>query len=46
VLIHGTLPPAHLHARRWWEDRHLRALSDGADHGERWPRRKRLRVGQ
>ena len=20
VLIHGTLPPAHLHARRWWEE--------------------------
>ena len=21
VLIHGTLPPAHLSARRWWEER-------------------------
>ena len=20
VLIHATLPPAHLHGRRWWED--------------------------
>ena len=20
VLIHGTLPPAHLIARRWWEE--------------------------
>lgn len=26
VLLHGTLPPIHLAAVRWWEDRQLRAL--------------------
>ena len=26
VLLHGTLPPVHLRAVRWWEDRHLAAL--------------------
>jgi type IV secretion system protein VirD4 len=30
VLIHGTLPPAHLEARRWWEVPHLKQLADGA----------------
>jgi type IV secretion system protein VirD4 len=46
VLIHGTLPPAHLHARRWWADRHLKALSEGSDPEGRCPRRERLRIGQ
>ena len=27
VLIHGTLPPAHLRARRWWEERPLKAAA-------------------
>lgn len=26
VLVHGTLPPVHLLARRWWTDPHLTAL--------------------
>jgi type IV secretion system protein VirD4 len=26
LLIHGTLPPAHLHARPYYRERHLRAL--------------------
>lgn len=26
VLLHGTLPPIHLRAVRWWEDKHLAAL--------------------
>jgi type IV secretion system protein VirD4 len=30
VLIHGTLPPAHLHARRWWSDPYLQHLAVGA----------------
>lgn len=31
LLIHGTLPPAHLVARRYYDERRLRALSgDGA----------------
>jgi type IV secretion system protein VirD4 len=34
VLIHGTLPPAHLHARRWWTDPHLQQLA-GVDPGTR-----------
>lgn len=47
VLIHGTLPPAHLHARRWWEDRYLNAVSEGEEPEHRWlPGRPRLRVGQ
>ncbi len=29
VLIHGTLPPAHLRWRRWWKDRTLRQWHDG-----------------
>lgn len=31
VLLHGTLPPIHLRAVRWWEDRHLRALVPNGD---------------
>jgi type IV secretion system protein VirD4 len=27
LLIHGTLPPAHLHARPYFRERHLRALA-------------------
>jgi type IV secretion system protein VirD4 len=46
VLIHGTLPPAHLHARRWWTDRDLTALSEGVEPARWWPGRSRLRVGQ
>ena len=29
LLLHGTLPPAHLVGRRPWEDRRLRALAAG-----------------
>jgi type IV secretion system protein VirD4 len=28
LLIHGTLPPAHLHARPYYRERHLRVLSE------------------
>jgi type IV secretion system protein VirD4 len=28
LLIHGTLPPAHLHARPYYRERHLRALAN------------------
>jgi type IV secretion system protein VirD4 len=32
VLIHGTLPPAHLHSRRYWTEPGLRHLvASGAD---------------
>jgi type IV secretion system protein VirD4 len=27
LLVHGTLPPAHLHARPWYRDRRLRTLA-------------------
>jgi type IV secretion system protein VirD4 len=27
LLIHGTLPPAHLHARPYYRERHLRVLA-------------------
>ena len=33
VLIHGTLPPAHLQARLYWKDRHLQRLRDGEASG-------------
>jgi len=29
LLLHGTLPPAHLIGRRPWEERRLRSLGDG-----------------
>ena len=29
LLLHGTLPPAHLIGRRPWEDRRLRKLAEG-----------------
>lgn len=29
LLLHGTLPPAHLHARPYYRDRHLAARADG-----------------
>lgn len=29
VLIHGTLPPAHLRAQHWWTDPYLEALAAG-----------------
>jgi len=29
LLIHGTLPPAHLIGRRPWEERRLRSLASG-----------------
>lgn len=44
LLLHGTLPPAHLHSRRWWTERRLRRLAAGhprrdqphpTPHGER-----------
>lgn len=32
LLIHGTLPPAHIRARAWWADRRLSArVPDGFD---------------
>lgn len=34
VLLHGTLPPIHLRAVRWWEDRHLRALIPNGPDGQ------------
>jgi type IV secretion system protein VirD4 len=30
LLIHGTLPPAHLHARPYYRERHLRTLAERA----------------
>ncbi len=47
VLVHGTLPPAHLLARRWWTDPHLQALHRGEDVRDRsgtTPARVRDRV--
>ena len=34
VLLHGTLPPIHLDAVRWWKERRLQAIvdRDGAGH--------------
>jgi type IV secretion system protein VirD4 len=32
VLLHGTLPPIHLDAVRWWNERRLRDIVNG--HGE------------
>jgi type IV secretion system protein VirD4 len=29
LCIHGTLPPIHLHTRRWWRDKDLRARHEG-----------------
>lgn len=29
VLLHGTLPPIHLDAVRWWQERRLQAIVDG-----------------
>ena len=43
VLIHATLPPAHLHARRWWEDPRLIALHDGREPTASPPMRERVR---
>lgn len=37
VLLHGTLPPIHLRAVRWWEDRHLRALIPSGPDGRPAP---------
>lgn len=34
VLLHGTLPPIHLRAVRWWEDRTLTALVPKRDNGK------------
>jgi type IV secretion system protein VirD4 len=31
VLIHATLPPAHLQARRWWEGRPLKHAANGGE---------------
>ena len=33
VLLHGTLPPVHLDAVRWWQEKHLAALVPLDDHG-------------
>lgn len=32
LLVHGTLPPAHLHARPYYRNRRLRALAEGRRH--------------
>lgn len=37
VLLHGTLPPIHLAAVRWWEDRQLRALAPTDANGDPAP---------
>jgi type IV secretion system protein VirD4 len=34
VLLHGTLPPIHLRAVRWWEDKTLAALVPTDAHGK------------
>lgn len=41
VLIHGTLPPAHLRWRRWWKDRTLRRWHDGTGKLPDWMPRRR-----
>ncbi len=41
LLVHGTLPPAHLHARPWYRDRRLRALAGARPHRGRAARRAR-----
>ena len=41
VLIHGTLPPAHLRWRRWWKDKTLRQWHDGKGKLPEWMPRKR-----
>ncbi len=37
VMIHGSLPPAHIHPRPWYSDRRLSALA-GLQRPGRWPR--------
>jgi type IV secretion system protein VirD4 len=37
VLIHGTLPPIHLHPVRWWQDRELRRLVPTGEDGRPKP---------
>jgi type IV secretion system protein VirD4 len=37
VLLHGTLPPIHLRAVRWWEDRDLSALVPKGTDGKPMP---------
>ncbi|MHB1447461.1 MAG: hypothetical protein ACYCZV_17675, partial [Acidimicrobiales bacterium] len=37
VMIHGSLPPAHVHPRPWYADRRLSALA-GVESVRRWPR--------
>lgn len=32
LLIYGTLPPARIHLRPWYADRHLRRIAISADH--------------
>ena len=29
LLIHGNIPPAVVHGRKWWKDRRLRSLAKG-----------------
>jgi type IV secretion system protein VirD4 len=29
VCIHGSLPPIHLHTRRWWQDKNLKRRYEG-----------------
>jgi type IV secretion system protein VirD4 len=44
LLIHNTLPPAHLHGRYWFRDPHLRALAAGPTPTRTTrPRRRRRR---
>lgn len=46
VLIHGTLPPAHLHARQYWTEPALAKLAagDNADPTQRLVRRSSRRT--
>jgi type IV secretion system protein VirD4 len=41
LLVHGTLPPAHLHARPYYAERRLRALAAGRGRPSRTRRRAR-----
>ena len=34
VLLHGTLPPVHLRAVRWWNERELRQIIGGVRSGK------------
>jgi type IV secretion system protein VirD4 len=46
VLIHGTLPPAHLRAQQWWTDPYLTALAGGEGGPSRRLSRRLVRGGR